>query len=125
MMNGHPEKYNRTDHFIIEFNIYLFFLFHRATLNGISIPNEDEVDYSNDNHVHDDDDLSNDDQEKQFEDELDDIDTNQQIQNNMAISPGATEMTPQIATPSRRFRFLSKIPSVYFLEIYNSHLIVV
>jgi hypothetical protein len=94
-------------------------------LNGISIPNEDEVDYSNDNHVPDDDDLSNDDQEKQFEDELDDIDTNQQIQNNMAISPGATEMTPQIATPSRRFRFLSKIPSVYFLEIYNSHLIVV
>jgi len=90
-----------------------FFLFHRPTLNEISIPNEDEVDYSNDNHVRDDDDLSN------------DIDTNQQIQNNMAISPGATEMTPQTATPSRRFRFLSKIPSVYFLEIYNSHLIAV
>ncbi len=67
-------------------------------------------------------DLRNDDQEKQFEDELDDIDTNQQIQN---ISPVATETTPQTATPSRRFRFLSKIPSVYFLEIYNSHLIAV
>ncbi len=83
---------------------------HRPISNGISIPNVDENDHSNDNHVRDDDDLSNDDQEKQFEEELDDIDTNQQIQNNMAVSPGAAEMTPQTNGYSRRFRFLSKIP---------------
>jgi hypothetical protein len=95
---------------MIEFNIYLFFNIQRPTSNGISIANADEIDHSNDNHVRDDDDLSNDEQEKQFEEELDEIDTIQQIQNTMIVPPGVAEMTPQTTTRSRRFHLLSKIP---------------
>jgi len=91
----------------------------------MSIPNEYEFDHSNDNHVRDDDDLSNDDQEKEFEQELDDIDTIQQIQNNMSVPPGAAEMNQQKHARSRRFLFLSKIPLVHFIKIDNRHLIFV
>jgi hypothetical protein len=93
-----------------EFNIYLFFHIHRPTSNEIPIANADEIDHSNDKHVSDDDDLSNDEQEKQFEEKLDEIDAIQQIQNNMIVPPGVAEMTPQTTTPSRRFHLLSKIP---------------
>ncbi len=99
--------------------------FHRPTSNEISISNGYEVDHSNDNHLRDDDDLSNDDQEKEFEEELDDIDTIQQIQNNMSAPSGAVEMNPQKTIRSGRFLFLSKIPLVHFIKIDNRHLIFV
>ncbi len=67
--------------------------------------------HSDDNHVHDDDDdLSNDIQEKEFEEELDDIDTIQQIQTDMSVPPGAAETTQQTSVRSKQFLFLSKIP---------------
>ncbi|CAF4254815.1 unnamed protein product, partial [Rotaria sordida] len=50
----------------------------KSHLNGISMPSEYKIDQFNDNHIYDDDDeLSNDAQDKRFE-ELDDIDTVQQ-----------------------------------------------
>jgi hypothetical protein len=75
------------------------------------MPNEYKVDHSYDNQVHDDDDdLSIDGQEKEFEKQLDDIDTIQQIQTDMSVPPGAAEMTQQTSVRSKRFGFLSKIP---------------
>jgi hypothetical protein len=75
------------------------------------MPNEYKVDHSYDNQVHDDnDDLSIDGQEKEFEKQLDDIDTIQQIQTDMSVPPGAAEMTQQTSVRSKRFRFLSKLP---------------
>ncbi len=66
----------------------------------------------------DDDDFINDVQEKEFEEELDDIDSIQQIQANMSVPPSVAEMTPQTNIRSRRFRFFSKIPLVYLIDIY-------
>ncbi|CAF4473429.1 unnamed protein product, partial [Rotaria sp. Silwood2] len=79
--------------------------------NEISIPNEDDIDHSHhDDDDDDDDDLSNDAQEEQFEEELDDIDTLQQIQADISNPPGAVEMTQHTSVGAKRLRFLSKIP---------------
>ncbi len=88
------------------------FIFHRPNSNGISIPNEYELGHSDDNHARDDndDDLSNDIKEKEFEEELDDIDIIQQIQTDMSVPPGAAETTQQTSVRSKQFLFLSKIP---------------
>ncbi|CAF1202712.1 unnamed protein product [Rotaria sordida] len=84
----------------------------KSHLNGISMPSEYKIDQFNDNHIYDDDDeLSNDAQDKKFE-ELDDIDTVQQIQTNMTVPSGAAEMTQQTSVHHRWFTFLSKIPFV-------------
>jgi hypothetical protein len=68
--------------------------------------------HSDDNHARDDndDDLSNDIKEKEFEEELDDIDIIQQIQTDMSVPPGAAETTQQTSVRSKQFLFLSKIP---------------
>ncbi|CAF5081195.1 unnamed protein product, partial [Rotaria sp. Silwood1] len=73
--------------------------------NEISIPNEPEIDHSQD-----DDDLSDDAQEKQYEEELDDVDTLQQIQADISKPPGTAEMPQHISAHSKRAIFLSKIP---------------
>ncbi|CAF4027727.1 unnamed protein product, partial [Rotaria sordida] len=84
----------------------------KSHLNGISMPSEYKIDQFNDNHIYDDDDeLSNDAQDKRFE-ELDDIDTVQQIQTNMTVPSGAAEMIQQTSVHHRWFTFLSKIPFV-------------
>jgi len=75
------------------------------------MPDESKVDHSYDNQVHDDDDdLSIDGHEKEFENGLDDIDTIHQLQTEMSVPPGAAEMTQQTSVRSKRFRFLSRIP---------------
>jgi hypothetical protein len=86
-------------------------IFYRSKSNEISMPNEYKVDHSYDNQVRDDnDDLTINGQEKEFEKGLDDIDTIQQIQTDMSVPPGAAEMTQRNSVRSKRFGFLSKIP---------------
>jgi hypothetical protein len=75
------------------------------------------MNHSYDNHVRDDDDeLSNEAEEKQFEEELDDLDTIQQLQNEMNIPGGTAEMNQQTSVRSGRFLFLSKLPLVPLCE---------
>lgn len=80
----------------------------RSHSNGISIPNEHKIDDFHDNHLCD---------NKQFEEELDDINTVQQIHTDITVPPAADEMAQQTSVPPQRFMFLSKIPLVSFVEI--------
>ncbi|CAF5224619.1 unnamed protein product, partial [Rotaria magnacalcarata] len=67
-----------------------------------SIPNEQEIDHSPD-----------DDEEKQLEDELEDIDLNHKVQTDMTDSPGIAEVMSKTSIHSRRMKILSKIPFFY------------
>ncbi|CAF3757409.1 unnamed protein product, partial [Rotaria sordida] len=70
-------------------------------LNEISMLTECKIDQFNDNHVYDDNKLSNDAQDKKFE-ELDDINTVQQIQTNMTVPSGVAEMIQRTSVDLRR-----------------------
>ncbi|CAF4379442.1 unnamed protein product, partial [Rotaria sordida] len=65
------------------------------------MPTECKIDQFNDNHVYDDNELSNDAQGEKFE-ELDDINTVQQIQTNMAVPSGVAEMIQRTSVYLRR-----------------------
>ncbi|CAF1308683.1 unnamed protein product [Rotaria sordida] len=78
-------------------------------LNEISMPTECKIDQFNDNHVYDDNELSNDAQGEKFE-ELDDINTVQQIQTNMAVPSGVAEMIQRTSVYLRRFFHKSEKP---------------
>ena len=95
---------------IILFNIQTKHLFLiEINSNGISTPIQSKTDYSYDNPIHhDDDDLSEDGQEKQFENEIEDIDGMEQIQAEMNVPPGAAETIQQTSGRSKRFLFLFK-----------------
>ncbi|CAF4145934.1 unnamed protein product [Rotaria sordida] len=81
----------------------------RFHLNEISISNEHKIVHSNDNYISDSDEIINDVQEKHFEGELDDVATIQQIQTNMTVPPGGSEMSEQTPAHQKRSGFLSKI----------------
>ncbi|UJR37711.1 hypothetical protein I4U23_030406 [Adineta vaga] len=94
---------------------------HSPNLNSVdkNIKNAHEKSYSNEQQsdhsalhdVRDDDELSNDEQEKQLEEELDDIDIIQKIQTNMSTPAGTAEMMQHTsAIPQKGFHFLSKFP---------------
>ena len=68
-----------------------------------------ESDHSNVNHVPNIDELSNEEEEKQFEIELGDIDTIQQLQAEMNVPPGVAETIQQTSIKPTRFVFLSKL----------------
>ena len=59
---------------------------------------------------HDDEQLSTAEEEKQFEEEIEDIDAVEQIQTDMVVPPGAAEMTQATSGSRRNLRFLSKLP---------------
>ena len=62
--------------------------------------------------VHYDDELTTEAEEKQFEDEMEDIDAIEQIKAEMSVPAGAAEMVQPTSVRHRRSHFLSKIPFV-------------
>lgn len=88
----------------------------RSIPNGFSPPDEARKNPPRPTirNVRDDDELSNDEQEKQLEDELDDIDVVQATQAELSAAPGAAEIVPQTSVSRKRLNFLSKLPYVSF-----------
>jgi hypothetical protein len=85
------------------------------------MPNEYQIDHSYDNHISDDDDLSNDEQEKQFEEKLKEIEIDQIQSDAMATPPGIIETIEPTSIRKNRYFLLSKIPLVSFVELYNAY----
>ncbi|CAF0756890.1 unnamed protein product [Adineta steineri] len=83
---------------------------NKSRSNKNSPYNEHKIAYSYDNPVRDDDELSNDEQEKQLEDQLEDIDEIEKMKGAMAAPAGAAEMTQQTAVHHSRLNFLAKLP---------------
>lgn len=82
-------------------------------MHTTSFPRENQKEDSEIN-FHREDDLTSDNDEKHFEEELESIDELQQVQAAMSVPVGAVEV-PQIATADpRRLAFLSKILLVNF-----------
>ena len=61
-------------------------------------------------HNNDDDRLSNEQEEQRFEEEIEDLDAVEQIQVEMAVPPGAAEMTQTTSGGRGKLSILSKLP---------------
>ena len=62
--------------------------------------------------IDNDDELTNEAEEKQFEDDLENIDAIEQIKADMSVPAGVAEMAQPTSVRHRRFHFLSRIPFV-------------
>lgn len=82
----------------------------RSMSDGLAQSDERGKDPSPIERVRDDDELSTDEQEKQLEEELDDIDAIQIAQAELSAVPGIAEIAPRASVSQKKLNYLSKLP---------------